>query len=199
MIRVSSNQATQRVFERVTGAAPGPELSPAEYARFREQRLAVEAVRAAAGTFKAFLLDGVTASGKTEVYLHAVDEALRRGRGALVLVPEISLTHQLVDRLRARFGSADYANAGAMRAVFLNTIREDLTEVARAVRTPTLLIYGTLDAETPPEIGQRLNALIPGSKLVLLERQDHHTVLGPARPQTLFQIQTFLKGLGWLA
>ncbi|KAA5602971.1 alpha/beta fold hydrolase [Blastochloris sulfoviridis] len=103
------------------------------------------------------------------------------------------------DRLRARFGSADYANAGAMRAVFLETIREDLTEVARAVKVPTLLVYGTLDAETPPEIGQRLNALIPGSRLVLLERQDHYTVLGQARPQTLFQIQTFLKGLGWLA
>lgn len=42
MIRVSSNQATQRVFERVTGAEPGPELPPEEYARFREQRLAVE-------------------------------------------------------------------------------------------------------------------------------------------------------------
>ena len=82
------------------------------------------------------------------------------------------------ERLRARFGSADYANAGAMRAVFLETIREDLTEVARAVSVPTLLVYGTLDTETPPEIGERLNALIPGSRLVLLERQDHHTVLG---------------------
>ena len=42
MIRVSSNQATQRVFERLTGAEPGPELPPDEYARFRERRLAVE-------------------------------------------------------------------------------------------------------------------------------------------------------------
>jgi primosomal protein N' (replication factor Y) len=51
-----------------------------------------------------FLLHGVTGSGKTEVYLRAVDRALAAGRQALVLVPEISLTHQIVARLRARFG-----------------------------------------------------------------------------------------------
>ncbi len=51
-----------------------------------------------------FLLHGVTGSGKTEVYLRAVAEALAAGRQALVLVPEITLTHQIVARLRARFG-----------------------------------------------------------------------------------------------
>jgi primosomal protein N' (replication factor Y) len=51
-----------------------------------------------------FLLHGVTGSGKTEVYLRAVAEALRGGRQALVLVPEITLTHQILARLRARFG-----------------------------------------------------------------------------------------------
>ncbi len=54
--------------------------------------------------FTQYLLHGVTGSGKTEVYLHAVEEALAAGRQALVLVPEISLTHQIVARLRARFG-----------------------------------------------------------------------------------------------
>jgi primosomal protein N' (replication factor Y) len=53
-----------------------------------------------------FLLHGVTGSGKTEVYLRAVAEALAKGRQALVLVPEITLTHQIVARLRARFGDA---------------------------------------------------------------------------------------------
>lgn len=53
-----------------------------------------------------FLLHGVTGSGKTEVYLRAIAEALALGRQALVLVPEITLTHQLVGRLRARFGDA---------------------------------------------------------------------------------------------
>jgi primosomal protein N' (replication factor Y) len=51
-----------------------------------------------------FLLHGVTGSGKTEVYLRAVQQALACGRQALVLVPEITLTHQIVARLRARFG-----------------------------------------------------------------------------------------------
>ncbi len=51
-----------------------------------------------------FLLHGVTGSGKTEVYLRAIAEALEAGRQALVLVPEITLTHQIVARVRARFG-----------------------------------------------------------------------------------------------
>jgi primosomal protein N' (replication factor Y) len=51
-----------------------------------------------------FLLHGVTGSGKTEVYLRAVAAALATGRRALVLVPEITLTHQILARLRGRFG-----------------------------------------------------------------------------------------------
>src|SRR5262245_55188280 len=59
--------------------------------------------RRAASTF---LLHGVTGSGKTEVYLRAVAAALDVGRRALVLVPEITLTHQILARLRGRFGDA---------------------------------------------------------------------------------------------
>lgn len=50
------------------------------------------------------LVDGVTGSGKTEVYLRAIEDALAQGRGAIVLVPEISLTPQTVARFRGRFG-----------------------------------------------------------------------------------------------
>jgi len=62
----------------------------------------VDAVRS--GRTETFLLHGVTGSGKTEVYLRAIAEALARGRQALVLVPEITLTHQILARLRGRFG-----------------------------------------------------------------------------------------------
>jgi primosomal protein N' (replication factor Y) (superfamily II helicase) len=58
----------------------------------------------AARRHETFLLHGVTGSGKTEIYLRAVAEALRCGRQALVLVPEIPLTHQILGRLRGRFG-----------------------------------------------------------------------------------------------
>jgi primosomal protein N' (replication factor Y) (superfamily II helicase) len=71
-----------------------------------DQRPAAEdlAERVAARAFSATLLEGVTGSGKTEVYFEAVAEALRQGRQALVLLPEIALTAQFLDRFAARFG-----------------------------------------------------------------------------------------------
>ena len=57
------------------------------------------------GAFRPFLLHGVTGSGKTEVYFRVVEAALARGRGAIVLVPEIGLTPMLVRAARSRFGA----------------------------------------------------------------------------------------------
>lgn len=54
-------------------------------------------------TFKVHLLWGITGSGKTEVYLQAIDYALKAGQGAILLVPEISLTEQTIERFRSRF------------------------------------------------------------------------------------------------
>ena len=70
------------------------------------QRAAADAVTHALieGRAASFLLHGVTGSGKTEVFLHAAERALASGRGVVMLVPEIALTHQLVDRVRGWFG-----------------------------------------------------------------------------------------------
>jgi len=82
-------------------AAVAPELLP-------EQQEAVASIVAAldgeAGAERRLLLHGVTGSGKTEVYLAAVEAALERGKGAIVLVPEIGLAPQAVARFRARLG-----------------------------------------------------------------------------------------------
>ncbi|MDR0841053.1 MAG: primosomal protein N' [Christensenellaceae bacterium] len=70
-----------------------------------QQRLAADAVGAALDAHAgAFLLHGVTGSGKTEVYMHAIAKAVQEGGTAIVLVPEIALTPQAVERFRARFG-----------------------------------------------------------------------------------------------
>lgn len=69
-----------------------------------EQEAAVAAVAKAFGEFQAFLLDGVTGSGKTEVYLALIAQTLAQGRQALLLVPEIGLAPQTVRRLRERLG-----------------------------------------------------------------------------------------------
>jgi primosomal protein N' (replication factor Y) len=80
---------------------PGVTLSP-------DQATAANALRTAVrdGGFSVTLLDGVTGSGKTEVYLEATAECLRQGRQALVLLPEIALTAQWLDRFVRRFGVA---------------------------------------------------------------------------------------------
>jgi primosomal protein N' (replication factor Y) len=85
---------------------PGPTPEDRAVTPTAAQQHAIDAVTGAVGDrFEPFLLWGVTGSGKTEVYLRSIGVCLRAERHALVLVPEISLTHQLVDRIRARFGS----------------------------------------------------------------------------------------------
>src|SRR4029077_8567608 len=78
---------------------PGQALAPDQAAAAATLRAAV-----AARTFSVTLLDGVTGSGKTETYLEAVAECLRQGRQALVLLPEIALSSQWLERFERRFG-----------------------------------------------------------------------------------------------
>jgi pimeloyl-ACP methyl ester carboxylesterase len=98
-----------------------------------------------------------------------------------------------LDALRKKFGSSDYQSAGALRPVFVRVVSEDLTEVARAVQCPTLLIYGTADTETPPEMGTRLQQLIPGSELAVLDGFNHLSVLSEGRHQVALRIRKFLE------
>jgi primosomal protein N' (replication factor Y) len=81
----------------------GPPLTAA-------QQEAVRAICARRDGFSAFLLLGVTGSGKTEVYLHAIDAVLRAGRQALLLVPEIALTPQLEAMVRGRFPDVPFTS-----------------------------------------------------------------------------------------
>jgi pimeloyl-ACP methyl ester carboxylesterase len=97
------------------------------------------------------------------------------------------------DDLRRRFGSADYQNAGAMRDIFLEVIREDLTDVARRITCPVHLIYGAADTETPPEIGERLARLIPGANLTVLDGLDHYSVLAEGRHQVAKRLKAWLE------
>src|SRR3954447_6897538 len=84
--------------------SPDPDFAQPEF--FDQQLTAVDAMRAlaASDSFQVALLDGVTGSGKTEVYFEAVAETVRRGRQSLILMPEIALTGQFLDRFSRRFG-----------------------------------------------------------------------------------------------
>jgi len=83
---------------------PDPDFAPADFSP--EQARAAETMRGlvSAGGFQAALIDGVTGSGKTEVYFEAVAEVIRQGRQSLILMPEIALTGQFLERFSQRFG-----------------------------------------------------------------------------------------------
>jgi primosomal protein N' (replication factor Y) len=131
----------------VTGQAdPGfaaPCLSPAQTEAASSLRLSVEA-----RIFGVTLLEGVTGSGKTEVYFEAVAAALRMGRQALILLPEIALTAQFLDRFAARFGTrpAEWHSGvpAKRRAAVWQAVAANEVKVVAGARSALFLPFQTL-------------------------------------------------------
>ena len=96
----------RQIMERSVAGAGGEILitDPLPLMPQQAEALATVVQAVDTGTPSVVLLFGVTGSGKTEVYLQAIDHVLKKGGGCIVLVPEIALTPQTVDRFRARFG-----------------------------------------------------------------------------------------------
>ena len=128
----------------------GPTLSD-------EQRRAVDAIEAAADRFAPFLLNGVTGSGKTEVYLRAIAATLGRGGQALVLVPEIALTPQLMSRFARRL-------PGCLVALH--------SGLGDAERLQSWLLAARGEADVV--VGTRSAVLVPMPRLSLIVVDEEH-------------------------
>lgn len=98
-------------------------------------------------------------------------------------------------RYAERFGSADYRAAGALRPTFVSVVNEDLAPVAARIMQKTLLLYGALDTETPPEFGDRFAKLIPASQFHLVEGFGHLDILDKGAYQCEAYIRRFLSEL----
>jgi primosomal protein N' (replication factor Y) len=121
-----------------------------------EQRAALAAIKPAAG-FSVHLLHGVTGSGKTEVYLRLVAQALADGKQALLLVPEINLTPQLEGRIRARFPDAGVVS-----------LHSELAEAARERH------WRSAFGEASIILGTRLSIFTPLPRLGLIVIDEEH-------------------------
>jgi primosomal protein N' (replication factor Y) (superfamily II helicase) len=139
-------------FVRPDPEHPGPALSAAQAEAATALRGAV-----AARAFSVTLLDGVTGSGKTEVYHEAIAECLRQGRQALVLLPEIALSSQWLERFAARFGTAP--------AVW----HSDLTS-----RTRRITWRAVAEGAAPVVVGARSALFLPFPDLGLLVVDEEH-------------------------
>jgi primosomal protein N' (replication factor Y) len=120
----------------------------------RDVLAAIDAQRASG--FRAYLLHGVTGSGKTEVYLRLIASELAANRQTLLLVPEIGLTPQLVTRLRERFGGELALLHSAL------TERERFDAWRRAYRQEAKLVVGTRSAVFAP---------LPAAGLVIVDEE----------------------------
>ena len=134
-------------------------IAPSEVDLTPAQVEAVQAITGSLGRFAPHLLFGVTGSGKTEVYLRAIEEVIRRGRQALVLVPEISLTPQLLERFRKRFS----AGVAVIHSGLTGTDRHEAWAAARTAHAR--IIIGTRSAVFTP---------MPDLALIIVD-EEHDT------------------------
>lgn len=123
-------------------ASPPPPADPLKLSD--EQQQVLETIAGQAPGFQAMLLDGVTGSGKTEVYLRAIERIVAEGGQALVLVPEIGLTPQLRRRFERRFGRA----VGVVHSGMTNNERHGVAAAAAAGRLG--IVVGTRSAIFTP-------------------------------------------------
>ena len=147
----------------------------------------------AAGRAQSFLLFGVTGSGKTEIYLRAIAACLEAGKGALVLVPEIALTPQLVGRFRARFGDdVGVIHSGLKekeRHLMWRRLRSGAVQVAIGARSALFapvqkLGLVVVDEEHDPSFKQEEGARYHARDMAILRahRAGAVAVLGSATP-----------------
>ena len=115
-----------RSVERSASAALLEQAPPASLNTWQRAVLGEVTRSLAAGAFEAFLLHGVTGSGKTEVYMHAIRATLSHGRASIVLIPEIALTPQTADRFRSRLG----AEVGILHSGMTLAERHDVLSAA---------------------------------------------------------------------
>ena len=133
------------------GASPGPPLTSA-------QQTGLERIEAGLGRFSPFLLQGITGSGKTEIYLRAIAATLARGQQALFLVPEIGLTPQLEASVRSRLAAAHLVSAHS--------------HLSAGERATAWLAAQSGAADVV--LGTRLAALMPFSRLGLIVVDEEH-------------------------
>ncbi len=109
-----------------------------------EQALAISSIEAKLDEYACFLLDGITGSGKTEVYLRSIEPVLKAGRQVLILVPEIGLTPQTVHRFKHRFG----IEVGVLHSGLTNKERLGVWQKSRAGQLG--IVIGTRSAIFSP-------------------------------------------------
>ena len=125
-----------------------PTLTPGQQTAWNSLEAGLHAC-ASAQARKPFLLHGVTGSGKTEIYLRAVAETLRQGRGAIVMVPEISLTPQTVRRFLARFpGQVGLVHSNLSAGERYDTWRRARAGLLKVIVGPRSALFAPL-----PDVG----------------------------------------------